>query len=161
MALMEPGASPADRPVIRWMGVDVGTRRVGVAVSDEMGWTAQPVLTLRRTGRRDDIRSLLRLIRKYGCGGIVAGDPLHMSGEVSPQALKARAFAFQVGEEAGIPVRLWDERLTTAEAHAILYRAGMPRQEHRKVVDQVAAVLILQSYLDAQRRQLPGSEGVQ
>ncbi len=131
------------------MGLDVGDRRIGVAVSDSLGLTAQPVLTLVRTSRRQDLKSLKRLIRKYDCTGIVVGNPLYMSGDQSPQAAKAQAFAQILREETGLPVHLWDERLTTTEAHRHLYAAGRPGSEHRAVVDQVAAVLILQSFLDA------------
>lgn len=133
----------------RFLGLDIGNRRIGVAVSDELGLTAQPVLTLeRRSSRREDLRSLARLCRRFGVAAIVAGDPVHLSGEESPQATKNRAFAAELGELTGLPVHLWDERLTSHEAHRILYEAGHARQQHRKVVDQVAATLILQSFLD-------------
>jgi len=135
----------------RLMGLDVGDRRIGVAVSDPLGLTAQPVLTLVRTNRRQDLKSLGRLIRKYKCEAIVVGNPLYMSGDLSPQAAKAQAFAEILREESGLPVHLWDERLTTTEAHRHLHAAGRPGTEHRAVVDQVAAVLILQSFLDAKR----------
>jgi putative Holliday junction resolvase len=135
------------------MGLDVGNRRIGVAVSDELGLTAQPVLTLTRTNRRQDLRSLARLVRKYSCTEIVVGNPLYMSGDQSPQAGKTQAFAQIVADEIQLPVHLWDERLTTTEAHRHLHAAGRPGTEHRAVVDQVAAVLILQSFLDARRAQ--------
>jgi putative Holliday junction resolvase len=131
------------------MGLDVGDRRVGVAVSDAMGLTAQPVMTLVRSNRRQDARSLLRVIRKHGCSAIVVGNPLYMSGDLSPQAIKAQEFGQMLREETGLPVHLWDERLTTTEAHRHLHAAGMAGSNHRKVVDQVAAVLILQGYLDS------------
>jgi putative Holliday junction resolvase len=133
----------------RIMGLDVGDRRIGVAVSDELGLTAQPVLTLVRTNRKQDFKSIQRLIRKYGCSQIVVGNPLYMSGDQSPQAAKAQAFAQILREETGLPVDLWDERLTTTEAHRHLHAAGRAGSEHRAVVDQVAAVLILESYLAA------------
>lgn len=133
----------------RYLALDVGNRRIGVAVSDELGITAQPVLTLERHhNRRDDLRSLARLARRFAVAGIVVGNPLHLSGDVSPQAAKTQAFAAELGELTALPIHLWDERLTSREAHEILYEAGHPRQEHRKVVDQVAATLILQSFLD-------------
>lgn len=133
----------------RYLGLDVGNRRIGVAVSDELGLTAQPVLTLeRRHNQREDLRRLGRLARKFGVAGIVVGNPVHLSGDVSPQAEKTRAFAAELGEVTGLPIHLWDERLTSREAHQILYEAGRPRQEHREVVDQVAAMLILQSFLE-------------
>ena len=121
-----------------------------MAVSDELGLTAQPVLTLeRRNNQRDDLRSLARLCRRFGVVGIVVGNPVYLSGESSPQAAKTQAFAAELGSLSGLPIHLWDERLTTREAHQILYEAGHPRQQHRRVVDQVAATLILQSFMDA------------
>jgi putative Holliday junction resolvase len=137
----------------RYLGLDVGNRRIGVAVSDELGLTAQPVLTLQRRRvapgiSRDDLRSRARLARRFGVVGIVVGNPVHLSGDVSPQAVRTQAFAAELGELTGLPIHLWDERLTTREAHQILYEAGHARQEHARVVDQVAATLILQSFLE-------------
>jgi putative holliday junction resolvase len=137
----------------RLMGLDVGDRRIGVAVSDPLGLTAQPVLTLVRSNRRQDLKSLMRVIRKYACEEIVVGNPLYMSGDQSPQAAKAQAFAQMLREETGLPVHLWDERLTTTEAHRHLHAAGVAGSGHRAVVDQVAAVLILQGFLDSRRNQ--------
>lgn len=149
---MGEGPQNDDRP--RYLGLDIGTRRIGVAVSDELGLIAQPVLTLerRRVGNsiaREDLRSLARLARRFGVAGIVVGNPLHISGEQSPQADRVKAFAVELGALTGLPICYWDERLTSREAHQILYEAGHPRQEHRRVVDQVAATLILQGFLDA------------
>lgn len=138
-------------PPHRLLGLDIGSRRIGVAVSDELGLTAQPVLTLVRKKPREDLRSLARLARRYGCREIVVGNPLHLSGELSRQAEKTQVFAQSLADETKLPVHLWDERLTTTEAHRILYEAGHPRTEHRKVVDQVAAVIILQGFLNARR----------
>jgi len=133
----------------RYLGLDVGNRRIGVAVSDELGLTAQPVMTLeRKRSPREDLRSLARLARRYGVAGIVVGNPLHLSGETSPQAAKTQAFAAELGALTGLPIHLWDERLTTREAHRILYEAGHARQTHRRVVDQVAAALVLREFLD-------------
>lgn len=144
---------PGQGVAVRYLGLDIGTKRIGVAVSDELGLLAQPVLTLeRKRNPREDLRSLARLCRRHGCGGIVAGDPVHLqSGEASTQTERARKFAAELGEMTGLPVTLWDERLTSREAHEILHRAGKKRQEHEDLVDQVAAVLILQSFLDARR----------
>ncbi|MGB9030951.1 MAG: Holliday junction resolvase RuvX [Acidobacteriaceae bacterium] len=135
----------------RLLGLDFGDRRIGVAVSDELGLTAQPVLTLIRKNAKLDLKSLGRLLRKFGCSAIVLGNPLHMSGDVSPQATKTHAFAETLHAEFALPVHLWDERLTSAEAHRHLLASGRPASGHREVVDQVAAVLILQSFLDAHR----------
>jgi len=128
-----------------------------VAVSDELGLTAQPVLTLERKRAapgisRDDLRSLARLARRFGVVGIVVGNPVHLSGDVSSQAERTQAFAAELGELSGLPIHFWDERLTTREAHQILYEAGHARQEHGQVVDQVAATLILQGFLDGGAR---------
>jgi putative Holliday junction resolvase len=136
--------------VQRYLGLDVGSKRIGVAVSDELGLTAQPVLTLtRKRSAREDMRSLARLCRRFGCVGIVVGDPKHLSGEASAQGEKVRVFAEELAELAGLPLHFVDERLTSQAAHEILYAAGKSRQEHKPLVDQVAAVLILQSFLDA------------
>ena len=139
--------------VPRLMGLDVGNRRIGVAVSDGLGLSAQPVLTLIRKKPREDLRSLARLVRKYSCTEIVIGNPLHLSGDQSHQAEKTQAFAQLLADETKLPVHLWDERLTTTEAHRILYESGRPRTEHRGLVDQVAAVIILQGFMDARRSQ--------
>ena len=134
----------------RYLGLDVGSKRIGVAVSDELGLTAQPVLTLdRRHNLRDDLRSLARLARRFAVVGIVVGHPLHLSGEQGPRAARTQAFAAELGDLTALPIHLWDERLTTHEAHRILYEAGHERRQHRKLVDQVAATLILQSFLDS------------
>jgi putative Holliday junction resolvase len=127
-----------------------------VAVSDELGLRAQPVLTLvRKSSRREDLRSLARLARKYAVAGIVVGNPVRLDGAGSSQTAKAQAFAAELGELTGLPIHLWDERLTTREAHRILYEAGRKRQQHGRVVDQVAATLILQSFLDERRKTDP------
>jgi putative Holliday junction resolvase len=144
----------------RYLGLDVGNRRIGVAVSDELGWTAQPILTLmRKRNPREDQRSLARLARRFEVVGIVVGNPIHISGELSAQAVKTQTFATQLGELTGLPIYLWDERLTSHEAHQILYEAGHKRQEHRRVVDQVAATLILQSFLEEHHVAMPPTQG--
>jgi putative Holliday junction resolvase len=145
----------ADRAIPRYLALDVGSKRVGIAVSDELGLTAQPVLTLeRRRNVREDLRSVARLCRRYSVAGIVVGNPVKLDGAVSSQAEKVQAFASELGELTGLPIHLWDERLTTHEAHQLLYEAGHARQDHRRVVDQVAATLILQSFLDEQAGRL-------
>jgi putative Holliday junction resolvase len=146
-------------PAPRYLGLDIGNRRIGVAVSDELGLTAQPVLTLERRRpapgiSRDDLRSIARLCRRFGVVGIVVGNPVHLSGESSPQAEKTQAFAAELGTLTGLPIHLWDERLTSREAHQMLYEAGHARQDHRRVVDQVAATLILQSFMDSKRSEI-------
>jgi putative Holliday junction resolvase len=142
----------------RFLALDVGNRRIGVAVSDELGLTAQPVMTLeRKRNRREDLRSLGRLARKFAVSAIVVGNPLRLSGEESPQTAKTKAFAAELGDLTGLPIHMYDERLTTQHAHQILYEAGRARQQHRRVVDQVAATLILQSFLDESKQDTPES----
>jgi putative Holliday junction resolvase len=137
----------------RLMAFDVGSKRIGVAVTDPLGLTVQPLLTLLRTGRRDDWRSIGRLLRRHEIAAAVVGRPLHLSGDESPRSALSDSFAEQLRAEFHLPVYLVDERLTTHEAHEILDRAGHARgPERRRIVDQVAAVLILESYL-AQREQ--------
>jgi putative holliday junction resolvase len=137
----------------RVMGLDVGKVRVGVALTDPLGYTAQPLLTLWRKTRGEDLRSLLRLIRKHEVVRIVVGNPLHMSGEVSPWAVKVQEFAEELGVRSGLPVELWDERLSSVAAHEILNQAGgHDRQERKYVIDQVAAVVILRGWMEAKEQ---------
>jgi putative holliday junction resolvase len=133
----------------RVMALDVGKVRVGVALSDPLGYTAQPLLTLWRKSRGEDLRNLLRLIRKHEVVEIVVGNPLHMSGDVSPWAAKVQEFATELSERAGLPLHLWDERLTTVAAHEILDEAGHDKRDRKRVIDQVAAVVILRGWMEA------------
>lgn len=131
------------------MALDVGKVRVGVALSDPLGYTAQPLLTLWRKSRGEDLRSLMRLIRKHEITEIVVGNPLHMSGDVSPWAAKVQKFADELRERSGLPVHLWDERLSSVAAHEILDEAGHDRQDRKYVIDQVAAVVILREWMES------------
>jgi putative Holliday junction resolvase len=139
--------------VPRILGLDVGDRRIGLAISDPLGYTAQPLFTLHRGGKRADLKSVGRLLRKHGVTEAVVGNPLYMSGDQSPQAAKAQAFAEELRTEFGITVHLWDERLTTTQAHRHLDDAGHAAIGRKGIIDQVAAVLILQSFLEARANQ--------
>lgn len=132
----------------RILGLDIGDRRVGLAISDPFGTMAQPLLTLVRSTLKHDLKSIGRVLRKHSVAEIVAGNPLYMSGNLSPQAQKAQAFADAVRAEFGLPVHLWDERLTTTEAHRQLDTLGHEKIGRKGIIDQVAAVLILQAWLD-------------
>jgi putative Holliday junction resolvase len=134
------------------MALDVGKVRVGVALSDPLGYTAQPLLTLWRKGRGEDMRSLLRLIRKHEVVRIVVGNPLHMSGDVSPWAAKVQEFAEELQMHSHLPVVLWDERLSSVAAHEILDEAGHDRRDRKYVIDQVAAVVILRGWMEAEEQ---------
>jgi putative holliday junction resolvase len=135
----------------RLLGLDVGARRIGVAVSDELGLTAQAVDTIVRTNKRTDLHHVRRFLERYGATEIVVGHPLHMSGSEGRQAQKAAEFAEELRAKFALPVHLWDERLTTAEAERVLKQTSMGIERRREVIDQLAAVLILQSWLDAKR----------
>ena len=135
----------------RILGLDIGDRRVGLAISDPFGTLAQPLLTLVRSSLRHDLKSIGRVLRKHSITEIVAGNPLYMSGDLSPQAQKAQAFAEAVRAEFNLPMHLWDERLTTTEAHRQLDDLGHEKLGRKGIIDQVAAVLILQAFLDHRR----------
>jgi len=135
----------------------VGDRRIGLAISDPLGYTAQPLFTLHRTNRRADLKWLARVLRKHAVAEAVVGNPLYMSGDQSPQAAKAQVFAEELRAEFGLTVHLWDERLTTTQAHRHLDEAGHAAMGRKGIIDQVAAVLILQSFLDARAGRRGGS----
>jgi putative Holliday junction resolvase len=154
----QPAAlSPTDLPP-RIAGFDVGDRRIGVALSDPLGFTAQPLFTLHRTNRRADLKAVARVLRKHHIAEAVVGNPLYMSGDQSPQAAKAQAFAEELRTEFAITVHLWDERLSTTQAHRHLDDAGHAAIGRKGIIDQVAAVLILQSWLDARASRLAREE---
>jgi len=127
----------------------VGARRIGVAVSDPLGFTAQGLETLQRKNKRTDLAYLDEVVKKYEVAEIVVGLPLRLSGARGIQSDKMTDFAEQLRRHFKIPVHLWDERLTTAEANRMLREADLSVRRRGQVVDRVAAVLILQSFLDA------------
>ena len=140
-----------ERP--RILGLDIGDRRVGVAISDPFGTTAQPLITMGRSNLKQELKNIARLIRRHAVTEMVAGNPLHMSGGVSPQSEKAQSFAAALRDEFQLPGHLQDERLTSAAAHELLDRLGHPRGPARKaILDQYAAVIILQDWLDERAR---------
>jgi putative Holliday junction resolvase len=132
----------------RVLALDFGKRRIGLAVSDELGITAQGLPTLQRTNKAQDLEALGRVIRERGVTLVVMGQPLHMSGTEGRQANYAAQFARTLEAHTQVEVRMWDERLTTVEANRVLQQSGVSRQKQRAAVDRLSAVLILQSYLD-------------
>lgn len=153
---------PAAQAVtLRYLALDVGDRRIGLAVSDPLGYTAQPLFTLHRSSLRADLKDLARVIRRHGITDIIIGHPVHISGDLSPQALKTQSFAaaFQQQHPA-VRFHLVDERLTTSEAHSLLDRqrpkraAARARIDRRAIIDQVAAVILLESFLSAEAPRL-------
>ncbi|HET9086639.1 MAG TPA: Holliday junction resolvase RuvX [Acidobacteriaceae bacterium] len=139
-------------PPSRVLGVDHGERRIGIALSDELRVTARPLLTVIHTNLRADLRSIGRLLRRHSCTEIVIGWPIHLSGDRSPRAEAAEKFADHLRAEFALPVHLWDERMSTAEAHRHLDAVGRRASDRKDVIDQIAAVLILQSWLDARQQ---------
>ena len=129
--------------------MDVGARRIGLAVSDPLGITAQGLETLHRQNKRRDYARLEHVIREHEVAEIVMGLPLRMSGAEGIQAEKMQAFAEDIRRRFKVPVHLWDERLTSAQANRLLRETDMSIKRRGAVVDQMAAVLILQSWLDA------------
>lgn len=133
----------------RIVALDVGDRRIGIAVSDPLGLTAQPVETYTRVGYGPDTRRIAQLAQQYGTNRILCGLPLNMDGTQGFQTQKVREFSEKL-TEAGLTVEFYDERMTTVLAEGALLEADMRREYRKKKVDMVAAVMILQSYLDAQ-----------
>ena len=136
------------------LGLDVGTKRIGIAVSDELRLLARGLNTLQRQSKRVDLEKLADIIQEYGIAEIVVGHPLRLGGETSAQTDKVTAFAAELRDRFGLPVHLWDERLTSVEAAEVLGRKKRSVKKHiaeRKsgAVDRVAAVVILQGFLDA------------
>jgi putative Holliday junction resolvase len=134
----------------RILGLDVGDVRIGVAVSDGLGVTAQAVSTIHRHSLDLDFQKLQKLLDEYETRTILVGYPLNMDGSVGSQAEKVKAFADALSSRLDAKTILWDERLTTSEARRALITGGMRREKRKLVIDQAAAVILLQSYLDAQ-----------
>ncbi len=133
---------------IRILALDVGEKRIGLAVSDPLGITAQGISVLTRQNRETDLARLREVAQEYQVQEILVGLPRHMDGRPGRQAEAVLELAQTLGDSLGIPVTAWDERLTTMQAERVLLEADLSRQRRRRVVDQVAAVLILQSYLE-------------
>ena len=135
----------------RILALDLGKRRIGLALSDELRLTAQGIKTLERTNIRQDLARLSQLASENGVALILIGNPLHMSGREGFQAEKAHEFGARLSAALRIPVEYWDERLTTVEAQRVLRESGISSEKRAKAVDQLAAVLLLESYLDFKR----------
>lgn len=133
---------------MRYIGLDVGDRTIGVAVSDPLGYTAQGITTVRRKSLEKDFEKLREIFKDYEILGIVVGLPKNMNGTIGPQAEKAMEFGRVLEEEFGHKVIYWDERLTTMAAHRVMLEADMSRKKRKTLVDKIAATYILQGYLD-------------
>lgn len=131
------------------MGIDYGDRHIGIAVSDELFLTAQGVSTVRNSGDDRMLNDIGALAEQYGVGEIVVGLPKNMNGSIGPRGQLAEAFAEALRTKLGLPVTLWDERLTTMSAQRTLIEADVSRKKRKAVIDRMAAALILQNYMDS------------
>ena len=142
----------------RVLALDVGKKRIGLAVSDELGSTAQGLDTLHRTRIRDDLRALRDLAEKWDVRMLLVGRPLHLSGDESRQSEYTREFAERLAHALHLPVTYWDERLTSTQAERMLREAGASFGRKTGAVDRMAAILLLDSYLENRRIQSSGEE---
>ena len=143
---------------MRILGIDMGSKRIGVAVSDELGITAHAVTTIERKSIKEDLSAVCALIKEYGVQEVVIGYPKHLDGRPSEEASSYVAFGERLHEMTGIPVTYWDERLTTIVAERTLLEGDVKRRRRKQVIDKVAACLILENYL-AWRSKQGGAQG--
>jgi putative holliday junction resolvase len=136
---------------MRVLGLDVGTKTVGVALSDEFGWTAQGLTTLKINEEKSEFgfEEIGQLIKEYQVETVVIGLPKNMNGTIGPRAEASKQFASEIENKFAVPTVLWDERLTTMAAERVLLEADVSRKKRKKVIDKMAAVMILQGYLDS------------
>jgi putative Holliday junction resolvase len=139
----------------RVMGIDLGRRRIGVAATDALGLTVQPLETIARTSLRKDMNRIAELVQENQIAELVVGLPLHMSGEAGSKAERAQQFAGHLRARLKLPVHLFDERLTTWQAHQVLSAQSASIAKRKEVIDQVSAMLILEGWL-AERRERRG-----
>jgi putative Holliday junction resolvase len=134
--------------VARILALDVGKKRIGLALSDELGIIAQGLPTFERTNIREDMARMAQLVSERGVGLLLVGHPLHMSGRESRQAGIVREFGDRLSRHTGVPCEYWDERLTTVEANRVLKSSGISIEKRARAVDKLAATLLLESYLE-------------
>jgi putative pre-16S rRNA nuclease len=133
----------------RIMALDVGEATLGVAVSDSLGITAQPITTIRRQSLKKDLVAIAHLIREHEITSIVVGMPLRLAGDAGPAARSVELFVSKLEESVGLPVVTWDERMTTVQAERALLEGDVSRRRRKEVINQIAAAIILQSFLDS------------
>lgn len=136
----------------RYLGLDVGDKTIGVALSDEMKWMAQPVKTIKRIGKKKDYAEIARILQANEIEKIIVGLPKNMDNSIGPQAQKAMEFADGLKKRFDVVIEYIDERLTTSRSTQILIESGVRRENRKQFVDQLAAVQILQTFLDRERR---------
>lgn len=140
----------------RLLGLDVGDRRIGIAMSDSLGWTAQPIKTLHRDGTDEDFLEIIRLLKENKVEELVIGLPKNMNGTIGEQGEKVQDFVEKLKSSFNdpIPVHYWDERLSSRSAERVLIEGNVSRKKRKGVIDKMAAVIILQNYMDGQSIQL-------
>jgi putative Holliday junction resolvase len=143
---------------MRIMGLDLGGRRIGVAVSDELNLTAQPLTLIKRTSVEKDVSGILQIASEYSVGAIVVGLPLMMDGSKGQQARLVERFMDRLREKTSMPVEGWDERLSTAAVTRVLIEGDVTRTRRKGVVDQLSASYILQGYLDMKKARHQGAD---
>jgi putative holliday junction resolvase len=142
---------------MRFLGLDVGDKHIGVALSDETATLASGLETIQRRGPRKDVRAVVELVRRHEVREVVVGLPRTLEGTVGPQAQKVLEFMESLRPQAGVPVVPWDERFTSVVANQALIEGSVSRRDRKALVDKVSAILILQNYLDY--RKLAAAEG--
>ncbi|MEH7490776.1 Holliday junction resolvase RuvX [Neobacillus niacini] len=136
---------------MRIMGLDVGSKTVGIAISDELGWTAQGLKTLKIDEEKSKFGfdEIGQLIKEYGISQVVIGLPKNMNGTIGPRGEASKRYAEEIENQFAVSTILWDERLTTMAAERVLLEADVSRKKRKKVIDKMAASMILQGYLDS------------
>ncbi|MEG0133658.1 MAG: Holliday junction resolvase RuvX [Clostridium sp.] len=134
---------------MRILGLDVGDRTIGVAISDPLGFTAQGITTIRRKKEEYDMNEVVKICDEYQVETIILGLPKNMNGTIGEQAEKVQRFCAVLGEYVSVEIKFWDERLTTRAAHMAMLEADMSRKKRKGLVDKIAATYILQGYLDS------------
>jgi putative Holliday junction resolvase len=136
----------------RILALDHGTKRIGIALSDELGWTGQPLETYVRRTLEADLKHIDRLVREHHVAEVVIGLPLRLNGEIGPAAQSVQEFVKRLEEVLTVPVVTWDERMTTKSAEEVLIAADVSRKKRKGAVDRIAAAILLQSYLQSRSK---------
>lgn len=134
------------------MGLDVGEKRIGIALSDEMGWTAQAHSVLTRTNLEEDLQKIIDICKENEVTEIVVGLPKNMNGTLGPKAIEIQEFGDSLKKASSLPIIFYDERLSTVSAEKLLIKADVSRQKRKQVIDKIAAANILQTYLDGRKK---------
>ena len=146
-----------DKNEMRTMGLDIGSHTIGVAVTDELGITAQGLKTIRRKSKEEDLEEIIKIIDQFKIGKIVVGLPKNMNGTLGKQAERVLQWIKAIREKINLPVVTWDERFSTVEASRVLLEADLSRRKRKKAIDKLAAAIILQGYIEKDRNKNDGS----